>query len=337
MKSYQTCFYILAVILLTGIFYNQTFAQSSVEEAARINGNDIEAIMDPETPGAMENVTITLSSFLTDMDRAFVIWKVNGKNELSGTGKKKFTFTTNDIGTQTVVDISIRATTGDIINKRINIAPAEINILWEGADSYTPPFYRGRALPGPEGLIRVVALPQVDTSGIRPDPSTFAYTWKRNTKVNQDASGYGKDSFVFQQSYLNEEEEVTVEARGTKTNFVGSSTKVIRPFNPKILFYEKDPIFGIKWNTALSNNLEVRDAEKTILAEPYFVSPKNPTSGQLKYIWTINNGEVSTPSVPNVLTIKKGAGSGTAKIDLDIRNILKIFMEVSGSLTINLK
>lgn len=323
MKQFYTLLFI--GILLTGTYgffgiTQKTQAQYEVTE------DDITVLSDPEIPPPLQNVTLTLSSYATDINSAFIIWKVGGKTQLSGTGEKKFQITTGETGSTTVIDITIRPVTGELIQKQFIIRPADIDILWEGADSYIPPFYRGRALPTSEGLIRVLAIPQVKDGALQTDVNNFVFRWKRDDKVVQSGSGYGKNSLLLRQSYLNKKESLDVSATGIGTGVVTQKIFDVPIFKPKILFYEKDPLLGIKYNRTLDSSFEVASGEKTIVAEPYFFGPSSALSPELDYAWTINGQSIYTPEIKNVLTIKKGTSTGVATIGLEIKNLLRLFM-----------
>lgn len=331
-------FLMTSVLLLGGAFLTQTtYAQSTPQEAAQISDQDIAFTATPEIPGPFQDVTITAESYLTNVSRAYFVWKVDGKTVLSQTGAYRFTFSTKDTGERTTVSLMILLITGETIQKNFVFNPAEINIVWEGANSYVPPFYRGRALPSSEGVIRVLAIPQINNGGGTLDTSKYVFRWKKNDSVLSNNSGYNKNVLLFSQDYLNPNE--TIEVRG-QDNLSGSTaigTSTISVFKPQILMYQRDPINGIDWNHELGNSYDVTSAEKTILAIPYFFSPQNPLSNQLKYTWTINGDEIQTPLSANMLTLKSGATKGVSNLKLRIENSVKLFLDAEKSLTINLK
>lgn len=323
-------------ILLTGMYSFFAFSHE-IHAQYEVTEDDITVLSDPEIPPPLQNITLTLSSYATDINSAFVIWKVGGKTQLSGTGEKKFQVTTGENGSTTVVDITIRPVSGEVIQKQFVIRPADIDILWEGADSYVPPFYKGRALPTSEGLIRVVAIPQVKDGSLQTDVSNFVFKWKRDDKVIQSGSGYGKNSLLLRQSYLNKKEVLDVSATGIGTGIITQKKFEVPIFKPKILFYEKDPLLGIRYNRALDQSFEVASGEKTIVAEPYFFGPVDALSPELEYTWTINGQSIYTPEIKNVLTVKKGTSAGVATIGLEIKNLLRLFMNGKTQTDITLR
>lgn len=339
-KSLWTALYVgigILLFVIQGGFPTYTNAQTSIEDAARININDIDVSPTPEVPGAFEKVTFKVQSYLTDVNRAFIIWKLDGKIALSGTGAKQFSITTGDVGQKTIVDFEMLLVTGEVIKKKFIVNPAEINVVWEGADAYTPPFYRGRALPSSEGFIRILAIPQIQGAAGLGNIDNYVFTWKRNDKILQNGSGYNKSALIVQQDYLNEEDIIEVTGQDNDTGARANGKLSLSVFPGKILLYDRDPIYGIDWAHELGGSLDVSNADKTILAVPYFFSPKNPLSNSLKYTWSINDATISTPAIKNMLTIKSGQSKGIAAVKLKIEATMKLFLEAQRNIVINLK
>ena len=305
---------------------------------AQVRDTDISISTSPEAPEPLGEVTVTISSFSVDLDKAQISWTLNGSQVLIGVGKKTFSFRVGDSGEVSTIDVFINMVGAPSINKRITIQPGEIDLLWEAIDSYVPPFYRGKALLSSEAQIKVIAMPNITTpSGDRLKDSDFTYTWKRNYDVDQGASGYGKRSFTFENNYLEAIENVSVSASSVLGNYAAEGKTIITPGNPKIVFYEKDPSFGINYVQSINKDFPLRKSALNIIAIPYFFST-SPDSSDLKYNWTINNSSTETPTVPNSLTIKVGEGSGNqAKIGLLISNLSKLFQTASKSATLNIE
>lgn len=328
---------LFGLTLCLGVF--SVYAQSvqDIQDISRVGNDDVDVIVTPEVPGAFEDVTMKVQSYLTDVNRAFIIWKKDGKTLLSGTGKIDFSFTTNDVGRETVIDVEMLLIGGESVKKHFSFNPAEVNLVWEGADSYTPPFYRGRALPTSEGVMRVLAIPQMKIGSNITSTSNYVFTWKRNDKVIQRGSGYEKNAFLFRQDYLNDEEHIEVTSQDNTSGAIAKGDVIMKTYTPKIVFYERDPIYGIDWAHALEGEFDVASAEKTIIAIPYFFSPADPLANDFSYTWSINGKEIDTPAIKNMLTLKSSGQQGVSNITLKIENALKLFLDATGSITVNLK
>ena len=130
-------------------------------------GSRINIRSSPEIPGAYTEATINLSTVSYDLSRANIQWIVNNKEVESGFGKSFVSIKTGGAGVETVVSAII--TFGSTsTTKRLIIRPSEVKLLWQAIDSYIPPFYKGKALPSSEGLLKFVAIPNLkDQNGKR--------------------------------------------------------------------------------------------------------------------------------------------------------------------------
>jgi len=162
---------------------------------ALFTSEDISAVITPESPGPNQNVAVQIESFNFDLNKATISWYVNDKLLQSGVGITTFQFTSGALGKTT--KLTIIANDGkNRITKNLTFYPAEVNIVWE-ADSYTPPFYKGKAMYPNQGDIKIVALPNfIDKNGASLSPTKLAYTWKKDGTTLGSQSGYDKQAIV---------------------------------------------------------------------------------------------------------------------------------------------
>lgn len=299
-----------------------------------VQEGDISATLIPENPQPYQDVTITLSSYATDLNKAMIQWQIGSNIVLGGYGKTSYSFKALGPDAITLIDVSI-AVPGSVekVNKRIVINPSEVELIWEGVDSYTPPFYRGKAFPSPEGLIKVVAIPNSNT--IKQGKGSITYTWKSGDNTVQGASGYNKDSYVFQNSELNDSEKVTVTAESVNGQYSATNTVEVPITQPKIVFYKRSPTEGILYNQALTDESFISEDEVTVVAEPYFLAFKGKEA-VFSYKWKINGSPIETPSKKTELTIRPAARGGYATIGLGLENLNTLFQKVTSQVKINL-
>ena len=318
MKRVSTLsFFLIWFLFFVTLF---TFAPSTSAQTAE---SDVTVDISPSIPAPNQNVTITLTSFSLDLNKSTISWKLNGAIKNSSIGAKTFSFTAGNIGTQTTIDIAIIVNSSTRIDKKIIIEPSEVDLLWEAKDSYVPPFYKGKALPASEALIKVTAVPNGGSKNI--DSKSLVYSWKRNFVSVPDESGYGKSTLSFRTSYLNQNERISLEASGVSQKYGASGDLSVTTSTPKIIFYEDSPLLGIGYNKALNNGYRLSESEATIIAEPYFFSPKNPASNDLTYTWSLNDNKITTPVQKNELVVRGGGQSGRAKVELSIESVPKLF------------
>ena len=296
-----------------------------------VQDSDINLNLTPENPEPYQDVTMEITSYATDLNKATIEWKTGSKTLLSGIGRTKYSFTTSGPNVPSVFDVTIRPSEGgDPITKRISINPSEIEIMWEAVDGYTPPFYKGKSFISPEGLIKAVAMPGTVKTG-----NSITYTWKNNGEVVQNASGYNKNSYIFQNKTINTKERIGVEASSVNGGYDATKTIDIPIIQPKIIFYKKSPTEGILYNKALVDETSMTEDEMTIVAEPYFLAWRG-NEGQFNYNWQINDKDIDTPSKKTELTVRPTSRGGYATVNLSMENFSTLYQKVKGMLRINL-
>ncbi|MCC6323387.1 hypothetical protein IT400_01195 [Candidatus Nomurabacteria bacterium] len=320
---------ILGFLIIVGIFI---YTPKFIYAETKVVSGDINIEMIPNNPEPYTDVTVKLASYATDLNRASIDWKINNQTVLSGIGRTSYTFKTGGPNSATVINLNILPDNGIIITRQIAVVPSEIEMLWQAVDSYTPSFYKGKALPTQQSVIKVVAFP--NTVNIeKANKKNMIYTWKLNDSAAQNASGYGKDSFTFENNVLKNTEHVELSASMINNLYNATGTLDINIENPKLLFYQKSPINGVLYDEALQGSTTMAEDEMTIVAEPYYM---NRNSNDLAYNWKINNEQIETPSRRTELTIRPASRGGYATIALTVESITKLFQSVTNSIKINL-
>jgi hypothetical protein len=297
---------------------------------SQVQSENVTLEINPRYPKANELVKASLSSYVIDLNKSKISWKLNGVVSIEAVGKKDFYFHTGNSGTQTSLEVEIQASDGSFINKKTTIIPADMDIVWEAVDSYVPPFYKGKALETSEGMVKVVVL--IDSR----NSAGLIYNWKLNDNNMPDSSGYKKNYFLFKNSYLDENDTVEVTTSSLTGSGIGQGKITLIPASPKIIFYQKDSVLGVKYEKALSDGFTINPNGEVVVVEPYFFSPKNTSSSDLGFKWTLGNSEISTPSPKNELGIRPEAGqSGQSAIGISVENIKKMFLSASRKINVN--
>ena len=206
------------------------------------------------------------------------------------------------------------------------------------SDSYTPPFYRGRALPAIGTSIRLVALAHPPTiGGIAQSPSNLIYTWKQDDRVVGNVSGQGRSSATLPSAMLYGSTNIEVDVESTNHILVGSATISIPATEPAVLLYEDNPLIGIAFNHALANTNVIPETEATFAAVPFFASASSANDPRLEYSWTLNANAI-TPSVsdPSELTVNSAHSNGLATIGLTLQHATNFFMDFRGVWNVSL-
>jgi hypothetical protein len=293
-----------------------------------ISPNSIAVDVTPENYLPNENVDITLSSFSANLDTVLITWFVNGRNTFSGVGKKSFSINSGTSGSNTNVLVKMSFPDGEI-QKTISIRPNVMAVLWQANDSYVPPFYKGKAMPTIESEIKVVAMPEIKVAGKIVDSKNLNYSWRKDYGNEQEASGYGKNSFNYTGDYLDPSNYIEVNASTADGQYLSSANINITAGSPELSFYKIDSTMGTIWEKTVEDGYIIKNGE-IIIAIPYFISPKQIETPILTWNWFINDTLVNIEeTAKNMIPLKVEEGSyGTSKLRLRIDSSSKIFQTV---------
>jgi len=298
----------------------------------------VEVNVEPKYPGPGEQVKITLEAYGTDLNRASISWSVDGKETLVGKGQRALMVTAGKLGENKVVVAKILPVNGLPITKTLNINAQSVDIVWE-SDTYTPPFYRGKAMFTPQENVKLVAMPNlISTAGVQVSPSAVTYKWKRDYEVLGDESGYGAQTINYKGDLLmlgtNIGMEASIEGGGTAASYID-----LDPTSPEIFLYENSPIYGILWNKEISRGLDFgATPEKGVTAIPYFFGVPSRVNTTLTYSWYINGTKIAVPKTQNEMTFRNSEDlEGLSQINVGVNNSKNLLQQSSGGTVINFK
>jgi len=208
--------------------------------------------------------------------------------ENRGVGEREYQTKVGDLGEASVITVSIVGSSGSVVRESVTIIPAEVHLVWE-ADSYTPTFYRGKALASHQSEVRVIAIPNlIDTRGRKLGSSSLSYNWSLDGKLDRDRSGVGRDVYSFNGYLVSRPVTVSLLIKSAGGSISASKSVVVNFVEPEILIYKENPLTGIKSNSSLKLGT-VQGGESTFIAEPYFFSRKALDKGLLEYEWIADN------------------------------------------------
>jgi hypothetical protein len=177
----------------------------------------------------------------------------------------------------------------------------------------------------------------IKISGVKIPAQDIIYSWKRNGKIDQNVSGLGKNTLFFQGTVPIRDSLVEVMASSLDNSVFASKQINITNDDPKIIFYEDSPIYGIMFNKAISGNVRMLADEFKVKVFPYFMSVGYAQSPDLSYKWSINSriSENLDEDKSAMVFRQEGIGSGLANISLKIENTLRIFQFSENNFVIN--
>ena len=283
----------------------------------------------PESAGPDTEVVAEAVSFNFDINRAYITWVLNNKTMIKGKGEKILKFSTGQAGKSAVLTAFVTAEDGTQLQKTLTFSNAEVDLLWQ-AQTLTPVWYRGKALATPGSKIRISAFPRFFNTS----PENLIYQWKRNYEPQISSSGLGKRSIEItlplDDPYAREKIEVEV-SNLVKTISAKKSIQM-EAGGFKLLFYENNPLEGIRFQQAL-NNLVLKQDNIELKAEPYFFATEDKDN--LSYEWTINREKVAPQIIGNIFSLNIAPGiTGSFSLEANIKNPRKIIQFIQKSLTV---
>ncbi len=299
------------------------------------DGNFLELSTSPTNPEPGQNVKVTLASYYYDLNRIKITWLIDGQIKKSDLGLREYSTEAGRNGQKTTITAKVETTDG-IKEISTSFIPSVVDLIYESL-AYTPPFYKGRALNTNQGVVLVTAIPEfINTTGNKISAQNIIYSWKKDGKVQQSASGVGKNVFVFNGTIPIRDATIEVTASSPDSTIYATKKVTIPNSSPKIIFYENNPIYGIMMNRAITNPVQMFQDEFSVIAIPYFFSVNYPTTPDLDYVWSMNNKVVDNQAQKNIFTSRIDApGSGIANIGLKINNNVRIFQFTDSSYNIN--
>lgn len=310
---------------------------NSMPTAGEIRASSISNYLEvktvPENPGPSEMVSVSIESYLADLNKSTISWSLNGKVVDRGIGRKSFSFQNGLSGKTTRLTISITTNAGENITKELSWNPVGLTILWE-ADTYTPPFYKGKALLTAQANVKAVAIPDNTDGQNALSAGNFVYVWEKDGTVVSESSGYGKNFLSFTAPKPYGDAKVKVKASSVN-NSINSETRVSLSLSqPIILFYEKNPLLGVLYNQPFGSETTLSKKEFTVVAEPYFFSSETSEVPTIKYDWSVNNK--TTQSYGRTITLRNDTGEkGESVVSLSMRGLKQTFQNASKELRVH--
>lgn len=291
----------------------------------------------PEFPLPQSQVSISASSYAVDLGASDIAWYIDGKPIKHGIGLATFEFETGEIGKKIVVQMVIPNSPQGVVKEEIVIIPTITDVLWE-ADTYTPPFYRGKALPTHRSKVKATV---VSSAGKNVSVSPINFKWTVNRTLGL-GSGVHKQSVSIETGWPKSSLPLKVTGQAVENPDLKIGGQISLPSNsPVVRFYEVTPLQGVRYAKELSNGFVPRaNTSNKIKVVPYFVSKSDYLSGKVQSTWSIENKKVSGDGFLNqylTLPENENATPQTIGFLLQNTNTERLLQKGSGTFTINTK
>ena len=302
-----------------------------------IASTDLTIGLTPQYPRPGEAVQLTAQVRGVDLAGSTFVWRADGTIIAQGVGVSSAPVTAGALGSETAVEMDMETPQGTVRSAQATVAPTEIDLL-VNADSYTPPFYRGRALPSIGTNVVAQALTRfVRADGSLIPDSDIIYTWKHGGQVLGALSGRGRSSAVIPVRHLYTNDTVTVDAVSSDLTRSGEVSVFVPSVKSVLDLYEDHPLFGILFNNALRTSASIPETEMAFAAIPYFAQATGPNDAALSYAWRVNDTPVpASVGTPSEITINADNSNGQAQVALEVTHTTNPYMDALGLWNITL-
>lgn len=282
----------------------------------------------PQNPKPGETVRATLKSYSLDLNRSTISWRLGSKVLSSGIGETSVSFVVGASGVEQTLTATVNSSSG-IVSETVTFTPAEIDLIWE-ARSYTPPFYKGKALMPYQSNVVITAMPATAI-----DPNKLIYTWKEDGKTLGSVSGYGRRKIEIKTGIIMKPINVTVSVSSQDGSYNASGKATIDMVSPKPVFYTSSQLLGIQFNYGIDRNILMKTNEMKLKVIPYYFSNQyKHTAPNLGYKWSING--IDTGRVgEQTLTVRHPDVTGSSLVSVKIENTESILQYSTPSIQIN--
>jgi hypothetical protein len=266
--------------------------------------NAVSITLDPEVPTPNAPLTAYIQSSLYNLDSQHIEWYVDSKRVKSGIGVTSITMRAPSIGDTNTITVYI----GDITKVSTTITPSAVDLLWE-ADTITPPWYLGRALPTSGSYIKALALPHTTNNN-----NNLIFKWYKNGRFITKTTGSDQSTIRIKAPGVYNSYILSVDVLNPNGSILARGGATIHSVAPEVHLYKTSPLLGVLHNIALAHNsraYSADDAEPTLTAVPFYFSL--PTNSVLSYKWRAPNMLYSNQT-PDTLTIIRSAGSSDIRV-----------------------
>jgi len=309
-QHYRTYIYIIAILSALPFFPPVLYAQ--IDFSMPSEKTDGSITINPRDPQPGQRVTAEFTSFSFDRFRAYYTWIINGKQVKTGTGANTVEFEMGSLGTITNIQVTIKSLEGNTTQVQHTLAAHDIDMAWS-AETYTPPGYRGKALPTVGSLLNISAIPHVFIENSRANPATLYYQWSVNDKPQKSGSGIDKQTLSVSLASVYSNSLRVALTVSNPTGTISYQKHIEIPMHKsRIQFYELDPLRGPMYQNAFQNAANISSGTETVfLAEPYYYSLFS--LARTIPVWSINSNVIDPGNKPFQLAYRSQQGQQTTQ------------------------
>jgi len=319
-------------IFLFFLIFSLFFSFDTQAQGVPATGAGIYISASSDSPAPGQEITLTARSYSIDINSANITWTIAGKVAQKGIGLTSLEIVAPALGK--TLDVTITATTagGTTLSDSIKIGSGSVDLITEN-NGFVPTFFKGKTPTGYQNTISIIAFPHLaDAKGVEYDPKTLVYQWKKNSRVVEDQSGYGKQVFTLVGEIVPRTAIIGVTVSTRDGSRSASGLISISYNSPSLSFYIDSPLYGPLFNKSTGEGIFIgKEKETSVLAIPYGFNKPTKGLGDLVLTWMINGYEHPELSSNESVTLRAPNGAdGTSNIELTVHNNKDILQSVSA-------
>lgn len=300
--------FVFTTLVIALLLPAATGAQS-LESLGNISGDTFTLSVRPQYPAPYSQATISVLSSSLDLTNAIMTVAVGGKETYKG-AVRTFTVALGAAGSVANVRVTI-SSGGASYGQTLSIQPQDVALVAEPISS-APALYPGKPLVPLDGDVRVVAVANLkNASGQSSAPTAYSYAWAVDGAQIANSSGIGKEAIIVASPLQYRVRDVSVAVTNASGTLVGGASLSLTAEEPSVRIYRNDPLFGIRFDRALSGTYAIAGAETTLYAAPFSIPT---TNGAPLLQWFLNGSVAQTGA--SITLRPTGSGQGNASLSL---------------------
>lgn len=300
---YQIIPLLILIISEASISYAQIPASKTLSPLLRSNlVPPFALIATPQSPSPGQQVTVITQATSFDTQRTHYLWTVDGESrpDLSGLGKNSYLFTATEVGSTKRISVEAQPINNRVVTASLTVYITDIAMTWT-TDTYVPKWYKGKALPIPNSIVRVAAIPTIIIDGITLPPDKLLYTWEKDGE--RVLRGIGKQILEFQESDLSwKTPTIVLTLEDIERRIQKEARLMVASQKPEVVIYQSLPLGGVEFRRGTSAFLPVFPGIIDVQIEPFFFNKQSRYD--FSYEWLVQGNPIlGSPKNPFLLTL----------------------------------
>jgi hypothetical protein len=322
---------IIAILFLVLLSISATPTSAQVGGSiGDITGENVSIILDPQYPNPGDRVTATIDDYALNGTGASITWFFDGLSAPAVANTRTITFTAPAVSIPMKIVARLTFRDGKTLEATRTLSPLYLDLIIE-PQTYTPIFYKGRALPTKGSLVNINALLQDKNGPV--NSADYSYSWTLNSKSvyggSRPGGNWGQIEIPHGRSSL-----ITIAVQDRTGQIVARKVVAIPTSKLEVQFYEQSSLLGLS-QKAIGGSMIITGNGISIKAVPYYLDTRS-IENNLFTQWSLNNTPVLIDSAdPFEINLERGM-AGNALIGFKIRNLSELLQSDERSFQIKL-